>query len=495
MARGIELDDFTDQDYIRFQERLHQHLSILHGLVEQPGFGLGPTSIGAELELSIVDREGLALPINQILQAEARDPRLQLELDRFNLEYNLTPVPATGRPFTTIENEMTAALAALGARAAVHGGRIVPVGILPTLRAQDLDSSMLTDLPRYHALSRGFREMRQRPVEIRIDGEDPLSLICPDITLEGANNSFQVHLRVEPGRFAAMYNAAQLATPLALAVGANSPTFLGHRLWDETRVALFKKTMDHRDLDATRWRPLPRVSFGHGWVRRGAPELFTEAVSHFRPLLPVLSEEESVPEMSRDGIPRLDELRLHQGTVWRWNRAIYDPGCGGHLRIELRALPAGPTPRDMVASAALLLGLTTALSGEVDRVLPSFPFHYAEYNFYRAAQQGLDARLLWPSPSPPSPREVPVRVLLRELLSTAEAGLASLGVEESEIRGQMGVIRGRLEMGITPARWQRQTLARLERSCSRPEALAGMLEAYIDEASRGRPVHEWRDRH
>ena len=83
--------------------------------------------------------------------------------------------------------------------------------------------------------------MRQAPFEININGPDHLVTTSDSVTLEGANASFQVHLRIDPKRFADTFNAAQLVTPLAVAIGANSPLFLGHRLWDETRLALFKQ--------------------------------------------------------------------------------------------------------------------------------------------------------------------------------------------------------------------------------------------------------------
>jgi hypothetical protein len=106
--------------------------------------------------------------------------------------------------------------------------------------------------------------VRRSPFHIRIDGEDPLQKEGDDITLEGANTSFQVHLRVAPDEFAATYNAAQLATSIALAVCGNSPIFCEHRLWEETRVALFKQALDVRDLMEHLWRPPARVSFGLG---------------------------------------------------------------------------------------------------------------------------------------------------------------------------------------------------------------------------------------
>ena len=182
------------------------------------------------------------------------------------------------------------------------------------------------------------------------------------MSLEGAATSFQVHLRVDPAAFARTYNAVQAATAPVLAVAGNSPTFLGHRLWEETRIALCKQSLDERDRRGLR-RRLARVAFGTGWLRGGALELFAEGVRLYQPLLPVLGDHDPSDGGDQWRAPPLEELRLHQGTVWRWNRAVYDPASGGHLRIEMRALPAGPTVVDMLANAALLVGLSLWLAG------------------------------------------------------------------------------------------------------------------------------------
>lgn len=49
-----------------------------------------------------------------------------------------------------------------------------------------------------------------------------------DVSLAGANTSFQLHARVEPAKFVDLRTAAQLATAPVLAVAGNSPFFLGH---------------------------------------------------------------------------------------------------------------------------------------------------------------------------------------------------------------------------------------------------------------------------
>jgi hypothetical protein len=491
MAQGIERDEFGEADYSRFQTRLCENLEALRLVLARPGFGEGAPTIGAELELCIVDADGRAKGINRDLLRRHLDPRLALELNKFNLEYNLTPVAASGRPFSAIEAELTDALRSVNRTAAALDARVIPIGILPTLTPADVARTALSDNPRYRALSAGLRRARAAPFRVQIDGADPLFMEGDDITLEGANTSFQVHLRVAPRDFAATYNAAQLATPIALAVSGNSPIFCGHRLWEETRVALFKQALDVRDLVEQQWRPPARVSYGHGWVRQGAYELFAESVALFPPILPISGSEDAVAVARGGGCPRLEELRLQQGTVWRWNRAIYDPAGDGHLRVELRALPAGPTALDMAANAALLVGLTCALRTEVDRLLPALPFTYAEWNFYRAAQRGLEARLLWPSACAPSPAPVPARHLVARYLPAAGEALVSLGVEGGEVARLLSVIEGRLASGVTGARWQRERLDECLLHRRRDEALACMMDGYITRSLAGRPVHEW----
>ncbi len=491
MGLQVTRERFDAADYERFSERLDESLGALRSLLGEPEFGQHPPSLGAELELSIVDADGRALPLNRDVLAQSLDPQLQLELDRFNLEYNLRPVDAAARPFAAMEAEMVDALAALNRICAGFDARVAAIGILPTLEPRQLEPGAMTDLPRYRALSAGLRRLRRDPFRIHIRGADTLDLAADDVTLEGATTSFQVHLRVRPQEFAAWYNAAQLTTPLALAVSANSPTLLGQRLWDETRVALFKQSIDSRPQADGAWRPPSRVSFGHGWLRRGAYELFAEAVALFPPLLPVLAEEGPAAAVDDGGVPRLEELRLHQGTVWRWNRAIYDPAGGGHLRIELRALPSGPTPIDMMASAAFHLGMIAGIADDMESLLPSFPFEYAHWNFYRAAQRGLGARLLWPRPRGVSPDERPVGELVREHLPRAAAGLERLGVDPDETERLLGIIAARVETGVTPARWQRRCLEELEPRLGRSRALREMLERYLALAETNRPVHEW----
>ena len=349
MGTDIPGDQFDERDYPRFAERLAACLSALGQLLEQPGFGAGPATVGAELELFLVDAAARPLPHSQAVRSAVADPRVNFELNRYNLELNASSVLLAGRPFAALGGELNLLLDRVAHAAGYHAGRLALIGILPTLRQADLGPHMMTDVPRYRALDAGLRRLRQGPVRIRIAGADPLELAGEDVGLEAANTSFQVHLRVDPAAFTRTYNAVQLASAPVLAVSGNSPTFLGHRLWEETRIALYKQSVDDRPGHQPR-RRLARTALGTGWLRGGPLELFAESIRLHQPLLPVAGDPGPLGGSRGRHAPPLDELRLHQGTVWRWNRAIYDPASGGHLRIEMRALPArcrvvdGPVP-------------------------------------------------------------------------------------------------------------------------------------------------------
>jgi hypothetical protein len=496
MGIDISGDTFDERDYARFRERLEQCLAELGRLLKQPGFGAGPVTIGAELECFLVDGATLPLPRNQAIRAAVADPRVTLELSRFNLELNASPTPLAGRPFAALGDELDLLLGRVGDAVRAHQGRIALIGILPTLTEAHLHPGAMTDAPRYRALDRGLLRLRGGPLRIRIAGDEPLALAISHVAPEGANTSFQVHLRVAPEDFTRTYNAAQAASAPALAVAGNSPTFLGHLLWEETRIALFKQSVEDRHAGPRRGPS--RTALGTGWLRDGALELFTENVRLHEPLLPAMADSEP-GRPGEQQAPPLDELRLHQGTVWPWNRAIYDPACGGHLRIEMRFLPAGPTVTDMMANAAFMIGLTLWLAGQDQRWTYALPFERADHGFYRAAQYGLAAELSWPLGPPQARcgrpralvRTLPAADLVAELIPAARLGLLQAGVIAAEAERLLAVIAARLATGQTGAAWQRAALAAAAEGRSREQALALMLDQYLACAATGQPVHTW----
>lgn len=501
MGLEIKKSEFTQRDYERFTGKLFNNLDTLKQLLQQPDFGRGEATLGAELELYIIDRLGRPLAVNSELQNAVGDPQLALELNRYNLEYNLTPVDMGGTPFSKIESEICTVLSKLNEHAKQFSGRVLPIGILPTLKRSDFGLHAMTDLSRYHVLTRALSEIRGERLTIKIDGADPISLRTSDVTLEGANTSLQMHYRVSPEQFADSYNSIQLVTPLVLAISANSPLLLGNRLWHETRIPLFKHAIDGRDHNPVKTGEPDRVSFGNGWVRHGVHELFAEAVYLHKPILPICESaqfrrkaaDKSVTDVSGKVAPSLFELSLHQGTVWPWNRPVYDPADGGHLRIEIRALPAGPSPCDMMANAALIIGLAEGLRSRIEEIIPALPFQTLEYNFYQAAEKGMKAQLMWPN----GPREqlsrTPVINIVAELLPAARKGLLEAGIAPREVDYYLGIIRQRLQAKTNGACWQLRQFNRLSHSLVKRRALRSMLEHYIQHSGNNRPVAQWED--
>ncbi|MFI0418584.1 glutamate--cysteine ligase [Spongiactinospora sp. 9N601] len=485
MGKDVDRERYAEREFAAFGERLSSCLAALRELLARPGFGRGPRSVGAELELFLVGPDGRALPRNEEVRTALGDDRVVLELGRFNLEVNLTPVPLAGRPFAALDAEIRQTVAAVDRAAAGQGGEVVAIGILPTLSEADFTRESMSDERRYRALSRGIRRLRPEPFRVRIHGAQRLELQVEDVILESATTSWQVHLRTEPAEFDQVYNAAQLAVAPVLAVCGNSPFFLGRELWEETRIALFEESADDRDIER-RWRRDGRVAFGSEWLKGGAEELFARYVRDYEPLVPALGAEEDPLAVVRDGgLPHLTELRMHQGTVWQWNRPVYDPADGGHLRVEMRALPAGPTAADMAANAAFLVGLVLAMA-ERPGWIGTMPFGDAYRNFYRAATLGLDAPMAWPGRD----GETRAADLALGLLPPAQEGLENAGVDPAEAETALGIVRERIRLRRTGAAWQRRAMAALR---DRPDAWERMIARYRDLAFTDAPVHTWPD--
>lgn len=490
MGLSVNKAQFSEAEYQRFSQKVRDNLNVLKLLLQQPEFGQGPASIGAEVEFYIVDPNLAVQPINMEIAGAMKDPQLTVELNRFNLEYNLSPQIFRDTPFLATEQELLRAIEKINRIAGPLNGELVPIGILPTLQEHNIGPDMMTDVPRYHALSNALCEQRGEPFSIHIGGNDVIDLQTNDVTLEGANTSFQLHWRVPTERFADYYNAVQIVTPVVLALASNSPSLFGHHLWDETRIALFKQSIDSRSPNQKTWRHPPRVYFGNGWIR-GPWELFAASAALYPPIIPLLSDEDPAQVLAAGKVPELAELKLHQGTTWPWNRAIYDHNEGGHLRIEIRALPAGPTPIDMSANGLFIIGAALALLEDIEHLTSILPFHYAEHNFYRAAKYGLSADVIWPNKTQVQLHDRPILEVAEELLPKAAQALAKTELAQQEIDRLMAVIQGRIDRQMSGARWQRQTTEYFMKTQHPNDAFREMLTLYMQQQKLNKPLHEW----
>lgn len=485
MGRDVLEREYSADDYERFNRRIHDQVDILKNVISKPDFGTDPISIGAELEMYLMNKVGDVSPVNLELLELLKDEQFQTELNKFNLELNLSPVKAAGKPFTRLTEEMLTKFNHLWSVAEQIDTRPLAVGILPTLQEKHLSNEYMTDIARYRLLARELLRQRGEPFHIKIDGDEKVDFYSSEVCVEGANTSFQVHLMTEKDKFADTFNAAQLTLPMAVATAANSGVLLGKCLWDETRVVLFKQSIDNRVPDASGWRQPSRVTFGHGWVRKSAWELFSETVNLYQPIFPELFPDDT------NEIPELAELNLHMGTTWPWNRAVYSNAGKGHLRIEFRALPAGPTALDMAANAAFSIGMAVGLEEKIDEYMSRIPFRFAEYNFYRAAKKGMDATILWPQNYQNKPVEVPIKNIIDDMLQVANDGLAKLNVDREERDKYLQIIQRRLACGVNGATWTKQTLKHLRESMSDEKACEVMLDRYFENQMGGRPVNEW----
>ena len=444
--------------------------------------------IGAEQEMFLVDRTFRPAPVNVDVLAHGLDARLTTEIGRFNLEANLTPLDFKGRCFHQLERELHEVVDAARRAARLSNADILLAGILPTIRVDDLSIDNLTPHPRYQELNRTVLALRHGEFHAHIKGLDELDLAHPNVMLEACCTSFQVHLQVPPADFARLYNWAQVITAPVLAAAVNSPILLGHRLWQETRIALFQHSVDERSAARQRRDAPTRVSFGEDWVNDSVLDIFREEVARFRVIFTRVIDEDSLDLLDRGEIPSLAALKLHNGTVWRWNRPCYGVHAGRpHLRIEFRAFPSGPTLADETANAAFAFGLVRSFAEEKTEVRRRISFDELRQNFLTAARSGLQCQLHWLDG-----RTWPAGVLIREeLLPRARHGLDLAGVDPADRDHYLGIIHDRVERDQTGSTWALRSLAQMHGRATREQRYQALAAAMIRHQQTNTPVHQW----
>ena len=472
-----------------FTKALLRDLRALEEMLRDGRIEASPRRIGAEQEMFLVDSAGHPAPLATGMLEGIDDPRFTTELARFNLEANLSPLVLGPGCLAAMEAEIEEVLGIARRRARELGGNVVLAGILPTIRKSDLGLENMTPVPRYRTLNEVMARLRGGTWEFRIRGIDELDVRHDSIMVEACNASFQVHFQVGAEEFARFYNIAQVAAGPVLAAAVNSPLLFGRRLWRETRIALFQQAIDTRSPTEHLRETLPRVSFGRRWVRESVLELFQEDIARFRSLLAGRVEEDPFAVLAEGGTPQLQALRLHNGTIYRWNRACYGvTGGKPHLRIENRILPAGPTPRDEVANAAFWLGLISGIAGEVGDVTRQISFEDAKANFGAAARQGLAAQFAWFGGETLPAGEL----ILGRLLPLAREGLLAGGIPADEADRYLGVIAERVEEDRTGAQWMLRSLAGFGEKGTGAERMAALVAAMAARQEEGEPVARWR---
>ncbi len=490
MGREIGSTEYTRSQRTRYRRELRRNLDLFETFLDTAEF-VDEGTVGVELEMNLADRDSMAPAlIADTLLEDLDDEQYVHEIGRFNLEANLPVTHPEGTGLRELETALGAAVDRADAAAQARGARVVPVGHLPTI-SEDLFADEAWRAPgvRYEALESSVMEARGEEITLRIEGEGRgVDTTFDSIAPESACTSMQLHLQVPPEQFAAAWNAAQAIAGPQVALAANSPFLLGRRLWHETRIPTFVQALDTRPPEYAAQGVRPRVWFGERWIT-SMFDLFEENVRLFPALIPESREMAEEPLLTDGHSPRLHELMLHNGTVWRWNRPIYDPGTDlPHLRLENRLLPAGPTAADMAANAAFFYGIVRSLVHERRPLWSRMSFEQADESFQQCARWGLEARVRWPKVG-----RVRVADLLQEhLIPQAMQGLRELGADPQVIARYQEILTERARTGRNGARWQIDTVTSLElRGGTREQALAEMTRRYRAAVDSGEPVHAW----
>ncbi len=480
---------YQDSEQLRFfMKCVLRDLQALELMLEQGMIESDKSRVGAEQELFLVDPSGRPAPLALPMLEAIDDPHFTTELAQFNLEFNCDPFEFRGSCLRDLQLHLEELLGKARVAARELGGDVVMTGILPTLRKDDLTTEAMTPLPRYFALQEAMGKLRGGVFRLRIKGIDELNVQHDTMMLEACNTSFQIHLQVAPEDFVRLYNISQLIAGPVMAAAVNSPLLFGKRLWRETRLALFQQSVDTRRTGLHQREFMPRVSFGTEWVKKSVLEIYQEDVARFRALIGSDDYEDPFEAMEAGRAPKLYAMRLHTGTVYRWNRACYGISDGKpHLRIENRLLPSGPSVTDEVANAAFWFGIVHGAAAEYGDPAGRIPFDHAKANLLAAARLGLDAQFTWFDD-----QRIPAGdLILDQLLPIARRGLEHCGIDAEDAQRYLQVVQDRVESGRTGACWQIKSVMTMDEKAS-PMAKAGALvQATIGNQVDGRPGHDW----
>ncbi len=468
MGDEIEKSEFTQADIEQFRSRLMAEMELLHSWFEGNKFCHDEFQCGLELEAWLVGENGLPVPDNTLFLTTLDRQMVVPELSKFNFEFNVSPQYVAGCGLVEMQAEMRATWMRCEQVAAQLGHDIVSIGVLPTVADAMLCPENMSPLKRYAALNERVLRLRQgRPLALRISGVDALESLHHDVMLEAAATSLQVHLKVPQAVSVRYYNASLVASAFTVALAANAPLLFGKRLWDDTRIPLFEQAVDTGGA-------YPRVSFGDRFLQNSLFELFEHNWRDHRVLLPVHIEQAPA---------RMPYVRMHNGTIWNWNRALIGFEADGqpHLRIEHRPMSASPSLTDLFADLTFYLGLVHYLATLPERVESQIDFNSARQNFYAGAKSGLAAQIQWLDG-----KTYGLGALLKErLLPRAVESMEQLGIASKQTTDCQDILLGRIDSGQNGATWQRGAFEKYHGDTRQ------VLTDYRSHQRNSQPVHTW----
>lgn len=478
----VQTTDLRDYTRLLFKDVEALEQMISQGMIEE-----GVQRIGVEQELCLINQHAAPAPLVEELLAIIDDPHFTTELAKFNLEINLDPIQLSGQCFSNLDKELRRLLDTCEKAGTQLDCYPLLTGILPTIRAEDLSLSSMTERKRYRALNQAILDMRKTPQVFHIQGTDELSTRSDSVMFESCNTSFQIHFQVGANDFVSSYNWAQAIAGPVLAACTNAPIFLGKRLWHETRIALFQQATDTRGYQEELRKTKPRVTFGDGWLCKDVVDIIKDDISTYRPLVLANELPNSMEQLSDGQLPKLKALSMFNGTIYRWNRPCYGVTEGKpHLRIESRYLPSGPSVLDEIANTIFWVGLMNGMQPEHQRVSQHMEFHEIKTNFIKSARHGLGARLEWMG------KEYDAKeLIINQLIPIAKEGLNKANIASTDQEKYLGILQERVQSAKTGATWTLNSFNSLIRSNLEDTALAGITGAMRKRQQQNLPVHLW----
>ena len=475
MGEEINHSRFIKTDYRQFTQKLADETQLLRQWFDNDVFSRQPLTAGYELEAWLIDQQGFPCANNNQFLDQANNRLLSPELALFNIELNVDAQTVNPNLLHYFARQLEDLWQHCQQSARKVGCNILSAGILPTLTDKDLTLANISTLKRYKALNEQvLRHQRGKRIKLDINGIEHLQVEHDDVMLEAAATSLQIHLQVPQSQAVRYYNAAIILSAVMVACGANSPFLFGKALWEETRIPVFEQSVPSGGIGGATRGPLHRVSFGSGYARASLFECFQENLEHYPVLLPV---KYNTP------IQDVRHLRLHNGTIWRWNRPLigFDNNGRPHLRIEHRVIASAPSMPDNIANIAFYYGLVHYYASQTTPPETRLAFTDAKDNFYRSAQLGIHHQVLWTDNN----HHLLQKLILEKLLLQAESGLNRLGIHPAEIAYYLGIIEKRIRSGQTGSAWQ-QAFARAHN-----HDMALLTRTCLRNQQTGCPVHEW----
>ena len=468
MGLEVHKSNYNQDDYQKFEQLWLEELDFVHTLFDNPQNFSQAKRIGYELEACLLDQHNEPAPLNFAILDDLNSDDFANELAKYDLEINGAVFKLDATAPTLLHQGLHQKWQTLTASAKKFDTHLGLFGVLPNLRKEHFDRQKYqSQMKRYSLFSKRIFEMRQESLDLLFHGVDEVALSRNDVMSEALCTSLQIHFQIPFSQSVEYYHAALIASVVMVGVCANSSLVLGKRAWHESRIPIFEQSVDSRDQARRVQGDIKRVHFAQNYISSWQ-ELFAQN-QHFRVILPDVMDHPK---------EKLYHFNMHNGTIWRWIRPILGRDGDGKwtLRMELRALPAGPTLHDTQANLWFMIGLIEALVHQ-DIDLTALPFEKLRDDFYHIAKYGVHASFH----DPKTLQKVKLSSWIEsEGITLARQGFKRLGIKDCE--EHIETIQGRLKQN--GATWK---LAHYEKH----QNITKLMEDYMHNFNQNTPVHRW----